>query len=566
MFTKKWNLKLGTKINLMVLGILLFLSVTIGAVVVHQITAGIKEIAVEKAKGDLDLAYRYIANKYTGDWAIQDGKLVKGSTVLNDNFETVDIIGQDTGDTVTIFQGDTRIATNVIRDGRRAVGTQASPEVTDVVLKKGEPYYGEANVAGRSFQTAYKPIKNASGETIGMFYVGASQDMIDQMINAFLKVFVIVLVAVIVLSTLIILWFTRRLRSRLSVISKALDRAGHGDFTTPIADRAGDELSDLAFSFDRMRKNLGEMIQHVLQTSEQVASSSTQLSAGAEQASQATEQITEVIQQVAVGAENQMTMAEESEKALEEVAIGIQNMAERSADIAEKSKYATEKAKQGGQFVERTSTQMNAIHESVNESEEAIQLLEQRSKEIGEISIFIHGIANQTNLLALNAAIEAARAGEHGKGFAVVAGEVRKLAEQSQQSSAQISELVAEIEQHMVRTMNSIHQVKSEVQDGLDMVKKTQESFREIDASMQQNGCQIDEMAATAEQMSASAQEVTASVAGMTVISKENAAHTQTVAASTEEQLASMEEITASATALSDLAVNLQKQMAQFKI
>ncbi|MBP1153348.1 MULTISPECIES: methyl-accepting chemotaxis protein [unclassified Paenibacillus] len=566
MFIKKWKLKLGTKINFIVLAVILFLSAVTGAVVVHQITAGIEEVAVEKAKGDVELAYRYIANKYPGDWAIQNGKLYKGSTLINDNFDSVDKIGNDTRDTVTIFQGDTRVSTNVMRDGQRAVGTKVSEAVADVVLKKGEPYYGEANVAGRTFQTAYKPIKNANGETIGIFYVGASQEMIDTMVTSFLKVFIAVLAVIIVISTLSILWFTNRLKKRLTAISTALDRAGNGDFTTRVTDGAGDELSDLANSFNRMRENLRSMVIDVVQTSEHVASSSKELTAGAEQSSKAAEEITEVIQQVASGAESQTIMVEESEKALEEVTIGIQNIAETSADIAEKGKYATDRAKQGVQFVEGTAEQMNAIHQSVNESGEAIRLLDQRSREIGEISTLITDIANRTNLLALNAAIEAARAGVHGKGFAVVADEVRKLAEQSQQSSAQISELIQEIQHHMGRSTHSITQVKSEVQDGLVVVKKTQESFKEIHQSMERIGAQIDEMAATAEQMSASAQEVSATVAGITKISKDNAGHTHSVAASTEEQLASMEEITASANTLSNMAMNLQKQMSSFKV
>jgi methyl-accepting chemotaxis protein len=80
----KWKLNLGTKINLIVLGIILFLSSIVGAVVVQQVTIGIKQFAVEKAKGDLGLAYRYIKNKYPGEWAIKNGKLYKDSTVMNE--------------------------------------------------------------------------------------------------------------------------------------------------------------------------------------------------------------------------------------------------------------------------------------------------------------------------------------------------------------------------------------------------------------------------------------------------------------------------------------------------
>lgn len=563
---KGLRLKLGTKINLMVLAIILLLAVVVGATAMYQFNSGIKRFAVEKARGDLELAYNYIDGKYPGNWSESNGKLYKGAIALNENYTFVDKIGELTGDTVTLFLNDTRISTNVLNKGERAVGTKVSKEVADTVLKKGGNFYGQTNVSGKSVQSAYMPIYDRNENIIGMFYVGASQKIVQETIASVVTTFLVILASMIVLAYLIVYFFTRGLKRRLANISTALDKAGNGDFTTDIIDQSGDELTGLASSFNAMKANLGGMIQEVLKTSEQVASSSEQLTAGAEQTSKATEEISSAIQQVANGAETSTEDLEESSASLEEVTRGIQYIADHSATITEAGMKATEQARHGGEFVKKSADQIQAIDRSVNISGDAIKVLEKRSSEIGDITKVITEIANQTNLLALNAAIEAARAGENGKGFAVVANEVRKLAEQSQHSATQITELISDIQREMKRSNDSITQVKTDVKEGLAIIEKTEESFIEIVSSMEEMGSQIDEMAATSEQIAAGAQEVASTVNNISKITRDSSTHSQSVAASTEEQLASMEEITASATNLATMAMNLQQLVSKFRV
>ncbi|WP_110928712.1 methyl-accepting chemotaxis protein [Bacillus massiliglaciei] len=562
----EWKLNLGAKINFIVLGIVLLFSIIVGSVVVQQVTSGIKSVSVEKAKGDLASAYRYIDAKYPGEWKIENGQLFKGTEIMNDHSDLVDTIGKDTGDSVTVFQEDTRIATNVKIDGERAVGTTMSDQVNKVVLSDGQHYSGEAEVAGNMFQTAYMPLTDSNGQTIGALYVGASQEIIDTTLDSFFNIFFIVLSIIIILAVLFTFLFTRRLKKRLLDVSAALEAAGNGDFTTEITVKGKDEISALARSYNLMKDKLRELIQEVLRTSELVAASSEQLTAGAEQTSKATEQITESIQEVASGAETQTDVVEETGEAMEEVSEGIQTMTDNSAQIAAASAQATDKAHDGEGFVKKTVHQINAIHESVNESGEAIKLLGKRSAQIEEITKVITDIANQTNLLALNAAIEAARAGEQGKGFAVVADEVRKLAEQSQNSATQISELIKAIQVDMDRSDVSINQVKKDVDEGLGIVHQTEASFNEILQAMKNAGELIEQMAFTSEIVSAGVHEVALTVKDITHISKETSMHSQSVAAATEEQLASMQEITSSANALTNIAVDLNELMNRFKI
>lgn len=145
------------------------------------------QAAVEKAKGDLLLGEAFLETRYPGDWAIIDGALFKGDTLMNGNYDIVDEIGHLTGDTCTIFQGDMRIATNVMRNDRRAVGTKVSDEVGRVVLEEGGEFFGEAEVVGVKYQTAYKPIQNANEDIIGIWYVGANKHFVDRMVEEAIK-------------------------------------------------------------------------------------------------------------------------------------------------------------------------------------------------------------------------------------------------------------------------------------------------------------------------------------------------------------------------------------------
>lgn len=564
---RKMKLKLGQKINLIVIVVIVFLSAVVGFYVVRQVSGAIKLVALEKAKGDLSLGESYIDIKYPGDWHIKNGELYKGNVRMNENFEIVDEIAEKTGDTVTIFQGNTRIATNVtLEDGQRAVGTQVSDEVADVVINNKEIYFGEANVVGKKYISGYKPIFDNKGEVIGIFYVGAPQNVIDETIGSFLKMFVIVFIVANIIAFLIVVFFTRRLNRRLTNLSTALKKAEEGDFTYEIVDQVGDELTGVTLSFQSMRKSMQKMIQKLVDVSDHLHRSSKELSEGASLTKEATEQITLSIQEVVNGAEAQATSVEETSITMEEVATGMNNLAENASVISDFAQHTRKQATDGNALIEKTVKQMDMIHHSVNESSEAIRLLDERSKSIGDITKTISDISNQTNLLALNAAIEAARAGEHGKGFAVVAEEVQKLAVQTQESSTQISQLIEAIKNDMIKTFDAMEHVRFNVSEGIGIVSQTEENFTEIVKAMEKMDEQISSTAATAEQVSASIQQVSSAIARISEVSRNTSAHTQNVSASTEEQLASMDEILNFAKELAQLSSSLRELISNFKI
>ncbi|WP_276736401.1 methyl-accepting chemotaxis protein TlpC [Bacillus sp. (in: firmicutes)] len=566
MLIKQLKLKLGTKILCLVFVIILLFSASVGTVMLKEITESMKQMATEKAKGDLALSNAYIDDVISGDWQIKNNQLYKGQTQINGNEDIVDLLGKKTGDTVTIFQQDTRVATNVMKNGERAVGTQASSEVTDAVLKNGKRFYGQADVAGSSYQTAYMPLKDKNGDIIGMLYTGANQSILTSLTQSLFTQFAIVLVIVIIVSVILVLLFTRRINKRLNALKCAFESAGNGDMTIEVSDKSGDELSELSVYYNKMRIKLNDTIQTVQQSALQLASASQQLSAGAEETNQASEKITEAVQQIANGAQHQITRIENSESSLKQASADIRDISANTAAIADKGQLAQSKADIGQKEISDVQAQMDAIHDSIQKSGEIIQQLDGRSKQIEQILSVITQIADQTNLLALNAAIEAARAGEHGKGFAVVADEVRKLAEESQQSAGQISKLIAEIQNDMNQSARSIEHVKTEAAEGVSMIQRTRDAFREIAAATGEISVEISDLSASVSNISESAHQINDSFTANTDDIKESTENTRQAAALTEEQFAAMEEITAASETLSQLAEELTGIISQFKM
>jgi len=137
-----------------------------------------------KAQADLATCGEIIDIKYPGAWSVRDGELYKGPLRINLNNEIVDHLALLTGDTVTLFLGETRVATTVRgSNGERAIGTKVSAKVAQTVLKNGQTYLGEADVVDQWYQAGYVPLRSENGNIIGMLYVGISHAYEQQFIT-----------------------------------------------------------------------------------------------------------------------------------------------------------------------------------------------------------------------------------------------------------------------------------------------------------------------------------------------------------------------------------------------
>lgn len=562
------DLKLGTKINLIVVAMLVIFAITVAQTVRIQVTNGIEKFAAEKANSDLQTTYEMIDNKYPGDWELIDNQLYKGEVLINENFDLVDDIVQLTGGTATVFQGDTRITTTVLlENNERAVGTKASDEVIEAVLRNDEIYNGEANVAGEILQTAYMAIKDSQGEIIGMWYVGTSQELIESTVSQTMMIVYIVTVLMILIAIIGIFMYTKnRIRNRLMRVEAALKKAGKGDFTTSLSDASMDEIGELSISYNQMKESLSNLIQTAAQTSEQVSSSAEELSASSEETSKATGNITEAIQKMAAGAERQANSTEGANKATNDISNSMGQIQEYMDKVKEAALTSGDKSEAGIEVLNNVINQMNLIQEKTNTSSTKVNDLGKKSQEIEKIIALITDVADQTNLLALNAAIEAARAGENGKGFAVVAEEVRKLAEQSGESSGQISQLVKEIQRGIEVSISSMSEGRESVEQGIDLTDQAGRSFAEISNAIEIVISQVEEVSTAITQIASRLEHLVISIDETSEITQSSAANNQSIAAAAEEQNASMEEVASLSEMLRAMADELQDVIQSFKL
>ena len=389
---------------------------------------------------------------------------------------------------------------------------------------------------------------------------------IDDAAASILKHTALMLVIAFVLGTAFLAWIIRSITRPLRRLVAGANRISHGDLTERFKVATNDEIGDLATAFNDMGESLRAVLRELGETSSVLAASSQELTASADQTAQATGHIASIVQHVAEGAEMQVVSVEQSSLAIHEMSDGIRQVADNAHGVSETAGKTAELAAEGNRALQTVIQQMDSISQVVNRLAEEVRNLGQRSYKIGEIVSVITSIAEQTHLLALNAAIEASRAGEHGKGFAVVAGEVRKLAEQSSASAAEITQVVETIRSSTVHAAASMESGVSVVQEGLDVVHRAGESFAQIQSYIQLVSQQIAEVSTAAEQLSAGGEQVRRSVSHIADVAVASASDTQTVSAAAEEQLASMEEITASAASLARIADELNQLMTRFKV
>ena len=370
----------------------------------------------------------------------------------------------------------------------------------------------------------------------------------------------------ILIFTVIIALTYRGITKFIDQINNLIEKAEEGDLTVRGEIYKKDELGETTEKFNNFISTIGEIIREVEKTSEVLAVSSNEINRSSENLKEASEDITETIGNIAVASNNQSQLAQEGNESVKEVIGGIHSISENTSIIDDLALETVEVVNLSVKNIKNQNSKMNLTKTASENVTNVISSLSIRSKEIGKILEFINQITDQINLLSLNASIEAARAGEAGRGFTVVANEIKKLANQSQESTDRIHSLIVEVQNDVELAVKEVNNTKTSIHDQEESLKNIDESFIKIRESVFEVTNKIKQVYSKTKTINESASFLETSMENITDIVSENAAATQEVSASIEEQSASIHEVASSMNELADLSNKLQSIISKFKL
>lgn len=480
------NLKLQYK--MLILAIIPVLVMGIVAILISNTV--VKNKLLDDAKQKLKATSNAVLAAYdqnAGDYFVNaTGDVWKGAYNVSLSTPFIDDIAAKTGIEVTFFYNDTRLVTSLKdADGKRILGSKAGDFLVENVLQDGnEVFTNRVLVDGTFYFGYYVPVhQNNSDEIIGMVFAGMPVKEIYASLNLITMIFTVAIVVILVIAVfgclLVSRGIAKSIRSSMDVVKQISEGNLNVEIEQSMLDRK-DEAGALSCNTQTLIDSLSAMIGKISNNTMTLNASSEEMNAAAGQAGNAVGNINDDLHNMLTGAVEQTGNAQNIKNSIHNMNIHLEKTLGEVDHLSDETKAMLDARND----VDKSLNQLDASNQDVMNEVENIQKQTQQNNESVEKIIaavsYISDIADQTTLLSLNASIEAARAGETGKGFAVVAEEIGKLANQSNEASTEISELVNLLSYNSSQTMDIMDSVQDAMNDQTKKLVETANIFKQL--------------------------------------------------------------------------------------
>lgn len=542
-----------------------FMLTTVRSSMMEEIEEGLKGTAAATLA-----AY----DQNTGDYMeSSNGDIWKGSYNISRSESLVDRIRDNTGMDVTFFYGDRRIMTSAVdSNGDRILNSPAGDRIVEKVLQNGEEYFSNSvSLDGVMNYGYFMPVyqNGSDDEIIGMVFVGTDKESKDAVVNGIIFGIGAAVCVAMILCIGVGLKLATSISHNIKKSISIMGRVAEGDLTVWVDDKMlkrKDEIGDLSRVTVKLKDTLKGILKGISENSASLLEASKALGTAADTTNGTMNEVQNAVSQVVA---NSTEQSKNSESTSENMRIMGEHITETSTEVDTLNQNAASMQKSSKKTAD-TLAQLCHINEEVEriigEVKEQTDRTNVSIQKINTAMEFITSIAEETNLLSLNASIEAARAGESGRGFAVVADQIKKLAEQSNQSGHEIEETTKALMEDSAREMEIMQRMQEIINEQSGSMQETRtnvsEVLKEIEDSMQS----ILQIRESTGRLAESRGEVREALEKLSQIAHDNVDSTQQTYTETQEVLDTFKQVYDSAGQLKKIADELAQSMQYFKI
>jgi methyl-accepting chemotaxis protein len=429
----------------------------------------------------------------------------------------------------------------------------------------GETGYGDYTYNGESKYVGYAPIKLTNWSTA----ITIDTDEILSEIRTLNIGIAIVSIIFIIIGGLIVVLISKSISKPIDGVMIHLKEISEGDLSKEISEELlnrQDEIGKMSSALDVMKGSIINILNDIKESSTGIDTQTDKLSVTGDEVLSSSKNISIAINDVSKGTMNQATDLVDITAILQEFSAKLEDMVKIIKDVDVNTINIKSMANNSNDDMENVIESVRNVNKAFNDLILKTQGVGKNVTKVNEITNLINSISEQTNLLALNAAIEAARAGEAGRGFSVVAEEIRKLAEQSKESSINIATIISQISKDTELMVETTDSVKSELQTQEKNIFTAIKSFENITVAVNEITPKINVANNSVEDLNENKDVILEKIEGASAISEEVSASAEEISASTEEMTSSTKVVAESLNELSDMSKKMMVNVNKFKI